>query len=580
MSTTKRRIGTAFIPSVVFAVLCVMTAGGCRTPEEAAFDAVAAHLDRGGSYYRISDNGPLYREAKTFFKSFQRSLLEDRSSEKIGRERLMILSSVVELAVRMSGITACRWSGASSVPIPDALETTFRNRTFYLLPEENAGVFWSIPGKRNRSLTGEISGLPADTLFAGDFILDLVPLGDMLERSSLGREKIDISCRMLFKTGIRELCEGISGEWGFVVFPQRTSGKYHDFVLTLPDRKLRLFKRLSEFAGNLSSAKVGDTEITLRLPGTKCAMVCDGVDDRLVIYSCAEAKAHFDSSNGGLARQPDFLRLSRGMPEEGVAVFYSAGTRPETRTVTLPEKFGGISIDPADFDRPQLVVVRREKDGLSVIANSGFDIPTTDIVSVFAAPAILLASHWEEIAPLLPRREIPPQQEKTGPAGSEARQEAEGISACGGNVRKIAAALTAYAKKHGSVPAESDIPGLRKLLADGGITPADLVLSGMEETAAPGPELLDFSSCSYVYFGAWGKNGGAKLPLLVDRPEKTAARNCLFWSIVPKITATCFTSSSTTAASRRSNLKIAQASGGWRDFCTRSFPTAKRTSRS
>jgi len=518
VGTTKRRIGV-FIASVVFAVLCVVITGGCCTSEEAAFDAVAAHLDRGGSYYRISDNGPLYREAKTFFRSFQRSLLEDRTSEKAGDERLMIVTSVVELAVRMSGITACRWSGASSVPVPDALETTFRNRTFYLLPEENAGVFWSMPGKRNRPLAGEISGLPADTLFAGDFILDLAPLGDMLERSSLGREKLAVSCRMLFKTGIRELCEGISGEWGFVVFARRTSGKYHDFVLTLPDRKLRLFKRLSELAGNLPSAKVGDTEITLRLPGAKCTMVCTGADDRLVIFSCAEAKEHFCSSDGGLARQPDFLRLSRGMPEEGVAVFYSAGTRPETKTVTLPQKFGGISIDPADFDRPQLVVVRREKDGLSVTANSGFDIPTTDIVSVFVAPVLLLAAHWDELSPLLPRATVPPPQQKMEKPGSEARLEAEGISACEGNLRKIAAALTAYAKKYGSVPAESDIPGLRKLLADGGIAPADLVLAGMEETAAPGPELLDFSSCSYVYFGAWRKGGGAKLPLLVDRPE-------------------------------------------------------------
>ena len=108
MSTTKRRIGTSFIPSIVSAVICAVITAGCRTPEEAAFDAVSAHLDRGGSYYRISDNGPLFRETETFFRSFQSSLLESRTPEKTGGEQLMIVSSVVELAVRIAASPASR----------------------------------------------------------------------------------------------------------------------------------------------------------------------------------------------------------------------------------------------------------------------------------------------------------------------------------------------------------------------------------------------------------------------------------------------------------------------------------------
>jgi len=510
----KRRTGLLPLACGVF---CAVAAAGCRSQDESSFDAVASYLDRGGSCYRISDNAPLYREAEAFFKKFQKALLDARSSEKFDSEQLMIASSVVELAVRLSGITECRWSGASSLRVPDALETTFRNRTFYLLPEKSTGVFWAVPGKNNRPLLRELTGLPSDTLFAGDFILDLEPLGKMLEKSSFGGGKPDMSCRMLFRAGIRELCAGISGEWGFAVFPQRSSGTYHDFVLTFPDRGARLFKRLSEFARNLPAAKVDGSEISLRFRPGRPAVLCTGAEDRITIYSSAGAREHFCSSDSALAKQPDFRRLSRGLPEEGVAVFYSAGTLPETKTITLPERFGGLSIDPADFDRPQMVVVRRENNGLSITSNSGFDIPTTDIISVFIAPALVLASHWNEIAPLLPRSGVLPA--KAAANGGKADRQNELVAECGAHLTRIAEALKAYAAKHGNVPAETDITGLRKLLADGKVKLSDLVCPDSPEDPAPSADQLDFNSCSYIYFGAWKKNGNAKLPLLIDRPE-------------------------------------------------------------
>ena len=519
-TVTKRRAGKfGGLLLLACGVFCVVAAAGCRSQDEASFDAVSAYLDRGGSYYRISDNESLYREAEAFFKKFQKMLLDARSTEKFDCEQLMIASSVVELAVRLSGITECRWSGASSLRIPDALETTFRNRTFYLLPEKSTGVFWSVPGKRNRPLFKEMSCLPSDTLFAGDFVLDLEPLGEMLEKSSFGGEKVDMSCRMLFKSGIRELCAGISGEWGFAVFPQKSSGMYHDFVLTLPDKGLRLFRRISDFAGNLPGAKVDSSEISLRFRPGKTPVLCTGADDRITIYSSVQAREHFCSSDSGLAKQPDFCRLSRGLPEEGVAVFYSAGTLPETKTVALPERFGGLQIDPADFDRPQLVVVRRESNGLSVTSNSGFDIPTSDIISVFVAPALLLASHWDELSPLLPRSRGIPAEKTTEKSGPQQPRENELVAECGANLTRLSEALKKYAEKHGEVPAETDISGLRKLLADGAVKLSDLVCPDSSENAAPAAEQLDFGSCSYIYFGAWKKDGNPKLPLLIDRPE-------------------------------------------------------------
>ena len=524
MTVTKRRIGKdRCLLLLACGAFFAAAAAGCRSQDEASFDAVASHLDRGGSYYLIKNNEPLFREAETFFKKFQKTLLDAGSSEKFDSEQLMIASSVVELAVRLSGITECRWSGTSSLRIPDALETTFRNRTFYLLPERPRGVFWTVPGRENRPLFRELTCLPADTLLAGDFVLDLEPLGEMLEKSSFGGEKVDMSCRMLFKTGIRELCAGISGEWGFAVFPQKSSGMYNDFVLTFPDRGQHLFRRISEFVRNLPSARIDGSEISLRFRPGKAPVLCTGADDRITIYSSAAAREHFCSSDGGLAKQPDFRRLSDGLPGEGVAVFYSAGTLPETKTIALPRRFGGLQIDPADFDRPRLVVVRRESNGLSVTSNSGFDIPTTGIISVFIAPALLLASHWDELAPLLPRSGVLSAERKAEKSEPQ-RQEDGSVAGCGAQLTRIAGALKAYAEKHGDVPAGTDISGLRKLLADGKIKPADLVCPGSEEVAAPSAEQLDFSSCSYIYFGAWKKNGNPKLPLLVDRPENHSDR--------------------------------------------------------
>ena len=490
--------------------------GGCNTSEHAEFKTVAGHLDSGGSYYCISDNTCLYRTARSFFKSFEKAL--HSGAEESQKQELLTLVPQLELLVRLSGISECKWTGASSRRIPNAIEEMYQNKHFYLLPQSPKGILWKLPGEKNRPVLQEMAELPADTALAGDFILDLRSAGKTLAESMWGKENIEPLVKAWLQIGVEEFFDGISGEWGFAAFNIPGTDKKMDFVLTFPDKKQRVFKKLSLFLKNLPGSTLKGNDLYWKSQDGN-VYSCTGADERIMFYSSARAKKKFLFSKTKLASQPDFKRLSWQIPTDGLAIFYFAGTQPETSPIILPKILGGGEWDPAQIDRPQLFVIRKEKEGLSITANSSFDVPAENVVDFAFLPAMLLIAYWEDLSPY--SEAIPSLQKKAPkqPVKKTHLTQKQILGKCKGNMAKIAAALKAYAAANkGKYPVDLDLAGIKQLLSSKKISLKDLVCPGSSDKAVETADLLDFNSCSYIYLGAWPESSNAKLPLLIDRP--------------------------------------------------------------
>ena len=488
---------------------------GCGTTGKNGFETVAGHLESGGSYYRISDNRELFDLCGKTFRVFEHSLY--KGNNFAANEKKMLVCALYELIFRRLGVAECVWSGSSSVRIPDALETTYRNRSFYLLPADAAGLLWQLPGKKNRSVLKELRELPADTVFAGDFFLDLRSMKKALVQSKILSPDVEGFCRAFFKTELDELFSGISGEWGVVIFPDDDKSDKLNFVVTLPDKKRRVFTALSEFVKKIPGSKNSDNSVSLFLPDMGVEASCFSTDDSLTIFSSEQAKQKFLFSNSKLASQPDFKRLSTGMPDDGVAVFYFAATQAETRQITLPAAWGGGSVDVSEFDRPALTVIRSEKDGISVVSHSGFDIPAGDVADLLLKPILVLAEKWEFVTSLMPA--AAPEKKKSEAATGNPRAGNPAFrSACRDNMKKIAEALKKYAQKNKEYPAEMNLEGIRSLLDDKLLDRKFLVCPAAGESAVAGDKVPDVLDCSYIYLGRWNKNAHAKLPLVIERP--------------------------------------------------------------
>ena len=499
---------------IVWGCLALLLSG-CGTTGKSEFDTVAGHLESGGSYYRISDNRELFDLCGKTFRVFESSLY--KGNDFAANEKKMLVCALYELIFRRLGVAECVWSGSSSVRIPDALEKTYRNRSFYLLPDNAAGLLWQLPGKKNRPLLKELRELPADTIFAGDFFLDLRSLKKALVQSKILPSDAEGFCRVFFKTELEELFNGISGEWGIAVFPDDGKSDKLDLVVTLPDRKRRVFTALSEFVKKIPGSKTGDNSVSLFLPDMGIEVSCFSTDDSLTIFSSEQAKQKFLFSNSKLASQPDFKRLSTGMPDNGVAVFYSAATPAETRQISLPAAWGGGSVDVSEFDRPALTVVRSEKNGISVVSHSGFDIPAGNVADLLLMPMLVLAEQWEFVTSLMPA--AAPEKKKTAAEPRNPGSENPAFySACRDNMKQIAEALKKYAQKHKDYPAEMNLEGIRPLLSGKLIDRKFLVCPATGDKSFAGENVPDVFDCSYIYLGKWNKNAHAKLPLVIERP--------------------------------------------------------------
>ena len=63
-----------FCGNFAVAAIFVLIGSGCSTVENSSYQTVAAHLDAGGGYYRISDGSGFYRTVGNLVKKIKLSL--------------------------------------------------------------------------------------------------------------------------------------------------------------------------------------------------------------------------------------------------------------------------------------------------------------------------------------------------------------------------------------------------------------------------------------------------------------------------------------------------------------------------
>ena len=64
-----------------------------------------------------------------------------------------------------------------------------------------------------------------------------------------------------------------------------------------------------------------------------------------------------------------------------------------------------------------------------------------------------------------------------------------------------------------------DIAGIRQLVDAKLLDLKDLICPATKDRAVNNADMLDFNSCSYLYFGAWPQGSSGKLPLVIDLPN-------------------------------------------------------------
>ena len=109
MSDDKKK-SLLFCGKTVAAVFFALLHIGCSTVENPSYDAVAAHLDAGGCYYRISDGSGFYRTVGNLAKTIKLSLYENSGVSQEEKESFLLKAGVFEYLVKISGIAECRWS--------------------------------------------------------------------------------------------------------------------------------------------------------------------------------------------------------------------------------------------------------------------------------------------------------------------------------------------------------------------------------------------------------------------------------------------------------------------------------------
>ena len=505
---------------VVPALLIIAGCAGSKVPTD--YEIVSRNLDHGGTAISISNHSGEIRLAGKILQVLEQTLRMQAVADK-QKVSGAVAVSALRFAVAISGVEECRWSGSSSLLINDNVEPVYRNKSFYLLPEKPRGIAWGLLGDTPKPFLESIKKMPHNTLFGGCFMLDLKDLSAVLEKSRITGGERDIIRRMLPGSDTGTLLKGVSGEWCFAVWPEKgfDAGKNMSsvgFMISMPDAGGMLFQQAAVLARSIPGCQAEKDQLVFNLPQSKVQPVLLYEKDRTVIFSSKRALTFFAEPDGFLESQPDFVRMSSGFPADGLAMFYSAGSKPETRMMPLGSDPSAV-FDLAELDKGELSVVRKENDGILVVSHSELDTETEKL-AYMALPLLFLYSYQDDISALF-RSEKP--ESKAVPAKKNIRKTARPrlerqVVSCLKNLKTISKALETYQKKHGAAPTVSGIGGFRMLMKEKMIPGTALICPAMKFSAAvEDADLLDPGCCSYIYLGPWKKNN-PKLPLVIDRP--------------------------------------------------------------
>ncbi|MBQ9753338.1 MAG: hypothetical protein IJV93_01155 [Lentisphaeria bacterium] len=492
---------------------------GCTSAdsEKGRFDRIAKDLDMGGSSFFIGSS----RHAGTAFEQLRKQherYVWSSSFTPEAQYKLQRFISCSELAGRLAGLHEIKGWGGSSKELPGTKERVFRNRFRLLLNEKSDGVLWNLFSPQNRALEKYLYNLPADTSYAGAFVLNPV----MLERLITTEKSVSATftnlCKLFLGMTPRETLKAFSGVWRIVVVcdeandPETLMGIH--VALTLPDKEGKLFKGLSSKLQYLPNTSIDLKKKTIKLaklPGKACIPYIRSGNGQISFYTTPLAAVR-TTDKQSFPQQPPFVAsLARFTDLNGIGVFYA--NTPWT---------GSKSTSYADqkLRHTSLAVLKKLPDGFIFegISNCDFNqyavfslgiLPLqTAFESLSKSPAAA-AGASRQTAPVLPQKKKRVVRKRTSVAAPKPSQSClTAIQTAGGKLLK-------EAKRSGKWPAPG-ISGLRFLVNKKILTAAMLRCPAVRLSVSDTPG-LSYANCHYLYFGAPDKES-PKTPLLMEFP--------------------------------------------------------------
>ncbi len=484
--------------------LAALVLTGCVTSAPTARESVEAALDRDGDTFVYRNQTNAFKTLRAYGDSVAAALLRSQYPAA-EREKLAGIVNMVLLGIDQAGLDGEIASGASSKALPgDGKAVRFRNRMFFYRGAGTDGTLWRLFGDKNRDLAPDLAAIPADALLAADFsfypleVAELAVKLNSAANGALGDTKLD---------EIRPVLEGLGGEWGVLLFPLPPTEPSQlpgvGFVLMAPDRDNRLFNMLAELTGNKNK-----DEINLGFAAAKLkeVPVLVKLENMLVLYSSRRAAERYAEERPRLVDLPEYKELAAGLPTSGSGFLYSSAGLGGFLARQLAD--GSPAQLPLELPN-QLYMMNVGPHGIGVTGNSSWDLPTYE----FAGSLLPLA-----IAGVARSRELAADTEAERKVRTERRNRE--FENCIKQLEKIDRALRLYAESHqGKFPVENDVEGLRTLLKDGKITPADLICpAAAGDEPAENAEKFSADNTSYLYFGGLSLESAPMLPLVVDWP--------------------------------------------------------------
>lgn len=490
---------------------------GCTSADsdKGRFDRIAKDLDMGGSTFFISSSRHAGTAFEKLLKQHERYIWSSSFTPEL-QFKLQRFISCSELAGRVAGLHEIKGWGGSSKEIPGAGEPLFRNKLRLLLNEKSDGVLWNLFSPQNRALEKYLYNLPADTSYAGAFVLNPV----MLERLITADKSISATftnlCKLFLGMTPRETLKAFSGVWRIVVVcdaendPETLAGIHAS--LTLPDNEGKLFKGLSsklKFVPNTAIDLKKGTIKLAKLPGKVCVPYIRYSNGQISFYTTPLAALRTTDHQSFPQMQPSFKQLSRLTDLNGVGVFYA-----NTSWIS-----GDPSLSPDRQLRHKcLAVLKKLPDGFSLEGISNSDFNQYAVYTLGTLPLrIVLDSFLRTPAAPAPRQSrktpLPAKQKKRVRKNTAAAEKRN--KNCLTAIQTAGQKILKEAVRSGKWQSPG-ISGLRFLVEKKVLTEAMLRCPTVRRSGHKTPG-LSYANCHYLYFGPPGKNS-PKTPVLMEFP--------------------------------------------------------------
>ena len=478
--------------------------------ESSPMELVRQELQAGGDLYLLFGPTALRRHISEVYLSLERGIAESSAPERDLHQTALTFLRMLDRLVGVSEIAAL---GVSS--IRDA-ELGFSNRTVFVAGPGAAGWLWRAHGKPGPRLA-RIADLPADTVFAVDFGMDLRPLLEDLGETG-GEKWLSRHFDQIPGLPTAKVMESISGDWQIALAipegeqwnsnnPPLDELKKCDVYVSVPDNCGTL-KNAIRLLRSVNPA-VKTLENVIYLPnGDGTSMVFVTLEHRILFFSSVRSFDKFcnGSANVGangkfvpdakpsvpnerrktLAGEPGFAAAAKRLPANSHCAYFSTDAR-FSRTIVIGGKSGFQLALPNTVTRSVGVWLADDKMLVNrELSTEGLTTRAFDMM--IGGPLLRLADlALRKRNKAVPAKKIAPSSKASHP-GADVKRSVGGIdrlAECRKHLLDAKNFIDDYTKKHGKYP-----PKL--------------------------PDTLKCGSAPYVYFAPFSEKPSGKIPLVAD----------------------------------------------------------------